>query len=217
MSRNKIREYAGLSRYGMWGSGEFGDIPGRPNPYTVLSDETRLAITVLLCLKGPLTAKQIADELELAQSTVLDHINKLKEAMVIKEVEVSEKKYKREKYYDIDIVPYFTDEREEIYKRISKYADILKQTTLIVFEKCLNEISEFLDTTLMAKHGMTIEKDEVKFLIFSELMRIVQDYFSEKGIFKDSLQTVKRYYLYIPLQRVNIQNRNGLHKSKVSG
>jgi DNA-binding transcriptional ArsR family regulator len=203
MSRSKIKYYAGLSRHGMWGSGEFGEIPGRPDPYTVLSDETRLAITVLLCLKGPLTAKHIADELELSPSTILDHVNKLKEAMIIKEVEVPEKKYKREKYYDIDIVPYFTDEREEILSKVSKYADILKQTTLVVFEKCLNEVSELLKDSLMAKHGMTIEKDEVRLFIFSELMEIIRKYVSERGFFKDPFQTTRRYYLYIPLQRVN--------------
>jgi|YelNatPaOPRAMG01_1025707.scaffolds.fasta_scaffold01351_6 DNA-binding transcriptional ArsR family regulator len=204
MSSSKIKEYASL-RYGIWGSGEFGNIPGRPDPYTVLSDETRLAITVLLCLKGPLTAKQMADELGLSPSTVLDHINKLKEAMVIKEVEVPEKKYKREKYYDVDIVPYFIDEREEIRKKISKYADILKQTTLAVFEKCLSEVSELLKDSLMAKHGMTVERDDVKFFIFSELMEIIHNYLSERGMLKSSLQTTRRYYLYLPLQRVDAQ------------
>ena len=204
MSRSKIREYASL-RYGIWGSGEFGEAPGRLDPYAVLSDETRLAITVLLCLKGPLTAKQIAKELELSPSTVLDHITKLKEALVIKEVEVPEKKHKREKYYDVDIVPYFIDERDEIRKRICAYADILKHTTLAVFEKCLSEASEVLKDSLMAKHGMTVEKDEVKFLIFSELMEIIRNHFSEIGIIRNPLQTAKRHYIYLLLQRANIE------------
>ncbi|RLF01847.1 MAG: hypothetical protein DRJ59_05120, partial [Thermoprotei archaeon] len=132
----KVKEYAGLCA-SKWGSGEFGEKAlGRPDPLTVLSDRTRLAIAVLLSLKGPLTAKQIAEELEFSPSTILDHLKKMREAMVIKEVEVPEKKYKRERYYDVDFVPYFLDERKEIGRRISKYVDILKQTALAVFEKC---------------------------------------------------------------------------------
>jgi len=63
----------------------------------VLSDETRLAIAVLLSLKGPLTAKQIAYELGLSPTTVLDHFRELHDALVVRGVEVAEKRHKRAK------------------------------------------------------------------------------------------------------------------------
>ncbi|MCS7364893.1 MAG: winged helix-turn-helix domain-containing protein [archaeon GB-1867-035] len=198
---SKIKEYASLC-VSRWGTGEFGgEKLGRPDPFTVLSDETRLAITVLLCLKGPLTAKQIADELELSPSTILDHIKKLKNAKVIREVENIKKKYKRERYYDVDILPYFIDENDEISRRIGKYADILKNTALAVFEKCLDELSKYIKDTLMAKHGITLKRDDVKYFIWLNLLREIDEYFYEKGVLKPPLKTPKRHFFYLGLKR----------------
>jgi len=198
---SKIKEYADLCA-SKWGSGEFGDKAlGRPDPFTVLSDETRLAITVLLCLKGPLTAKQIAEELDLSPSTVLGHLRRLREAIVIREVDVSERRYKRERYYDVDLVPYFMDEREEISRRIGKYIDILSQTGLAVFEKCLDELKDYFRETLAARHGMTLEKDEVKHMIWTQLIHGLDRYFSERGIYKPPLETTKRHFFYMGLKK----------------
>lgn len=202
---SKVKEYASL-RASTWGSGEFGEKElGRPDPFTVLADETRLAITVLLCLKGPLTAKQIADELELSSSTILDHLRKLKDALLIKEVDVPEKKYKQERYYDIDLVPYFMDEREEMARRIDKYLDILKQTTITVFEKCLDELADYKNT-LMAKHGITLERDDVKHLVWAIIWNSLADALEAKAIYVTPLRTVKRHFFFMGLERRRIEH-----------
>ncbi len=198
---DKVKKYASLC-VSKWGSGEFGESElGRPDPFTVLSDETRLAITVLLCLKGPMTTKQIANELGLSPSTVLDHLKKLKEAFVIKEVEVPRKRYKRERYYDVNLTPYFKDEYAEIKRRIKNYADILGQTALGVFEKSLEELRGYIETTLMARHGLTLERDEVKNLLWVMLWHLVGDYISEKGVYRPPLQSPKKHYFYLVLKR----------------
>ena len=115
--------------------------------------------------------------------------------MVIKEVQVKEKRYKRERYYDIDIVPYFMDEREEVRKRIRKYAEILAQATLAVFEKCLDEVKPFMDNTLMAKHGITLEKDEVKHFTWTILYNLVYEIgFREKKLYRPPLETIKNTF-----------------------
>jgi len=199
---SKIKEYSNLIS-GMWGSGEFGEKSlGKPDPFSVLTDDTRRAIVVLLSLKGPLTVQQIAKELDLAPSTVLDHIKKLKEAMVVREVEYPKKKYKREKYYDVDFIPYFEEEREEIAKRMNKYIDILKETTLATFMKSLEDIKSYVEKCLMAKHGFTLENDEVRHFIWVTFWKNIDKYLYEKKVIKSPLKTAKRHYFYVRLKKL---------------
>lgn len=198
---SKVDEYASLCK-SKWGSGEFGEQAlKRPEPFTVLSDKTRLAIVVLLSLKGPMTTKQIAEELELAPSTVLDHLKKLKEALLIKEVEVAEKKYKRERYYDVDFVPYFIDELEKIVEKSRKFIDILAQTAIVVFEKCLDELAEFYENTLMAKHGFTLEDSEVRHFIWVSIWNALDEVLVKKEIYTPPLKSPRRHYVYLGLRR----------------
>jgi len=192
-----IKKYAEMVQ-SRWGSGEFGG-KDRPDPFSVLSDETRMAIVALLSLKGPMTAKQIASELGLSPSTVLGHLKKLLHSMVVREVEVAGKAYKRERYYDVDVVPYFEEEEREIERRISKYADILSETFEAAFRKCLDELADYKEL-LMARHGMTWDRDDVRHFIWMKLMHMIESHFLERGIYRGPLETEKRWFLYIKLK-----------------
>jgi len=181
-----------------WGSGEFP--PDKPNPFNALEDNTRKAIVVLLALNGPMTVKQISEKLDLAPSTILDHIRKLAEAGLVKEVEVPKKQYKREKYYDIDFVVYTEEEEKKLREIIRKYADILKETARVVFEKALDELAPWFENTLAAKHGFTLENGEVKHLVWITLNGLIEIYLSEKGVLVDPLKTPKRHFLYMKIK-----------------
>jgi DNA-binding transcriptional ArsR family regulator len=190
---SKIKEYGEMVT-SLWGSGP-------TFKFEVLADATRKAIMVLLSLKGPMTNKQMADELDLSPSTISAHIEKLSKGGVVKEIEVPNKVYKRERYYDIDIIPYFEDEEKEIDKRIGRYTDILKETAKAVYEKCLNYRSDYFNETLMFKHKMTLERDDVKNFVWTKISRIMQSYFSRKGIYKQSFETEKKWFCYIGMKK----------------
>jgi len=72
---------------------------------TVLDSQARKAIAYLLAVRGPLTLKEISDNLRLSPSTVYDHLKRLKEVGVVKEAEEHPKKFKVEVYYRLNI-PY---------------------------------------------------------------------------------------------------------------
>ena len=127
----------------------------------------------------------------------MDHIKKLKEAMVVRKVEYPKKKYKREKYYDVDFIPYFEEEREEIAKIMNKYIDILKETTLATFMKSLEDIKSYVEKCLMAKHGFTLENDEVRHFIWVTFWKNIDKYLYEKKVIKSPLKTAKRHYFYV--------------------
>jgi len=148
-----------------------------------------------------LTAKQIADELNLSPSTILGHIEKLLKCRIIKEVEVAKKIYKRERYYDIDIVTYLKDEEKEIEIKISKYADILSETAKAVLKKSIEELSDYASKLLMSRHGNPLERDDVRYFIWMKLMQRIGNYISKEGIFREPLETERKWYLYIGLKK----------------
>jgi len=190
-----VKEYA-RRVFSTWGSGEFKR--DKPNPANVLrSSSTRYAIVALLALEGPMTVKQISERLNMSSSAVLDHVRKLVEAGVIKEVEVPEKRYKRERYYDVDIVVYTDEDERELTKIIKKYADILNETTKAVFEKCLDELDDWFSRTLMAKHGLTLEDYGVRHFIWVSLWTLMDKYLETQGLLKDPLSTPRRWYYYV--------------------
>ena len=181
-----------------WGSGDFS--ADKPNPFAALKDNTRRSIIVLLALNGPMTVKQLSEKLNLAPSTVLDHIRKLLEAGLVKEVEVPKKQHKREKYYGLDFVVYTEREEKELEEIVRKYADILKETARVVFEKALDELEPWFKNTLAAKHGFTLESGEIKNLVWVSLYHAVASYLSEKGVLVDPLKTPKKHYFYIKIE-----------------
>jgi len=201
-----VKDYA-KRVFSAWGSGEFR--PDKPNPNNVLRTSfTRYAIVVLLALEGPMTVKQISEKLDMSSSAVLDHIRKLVEAGVVKEVEVPEKRYKRERYYDVDIVVY-TDEDEEKLKRIiKKYADILNETTKAVFKKCLDELENWFSKTLMARHGLTLDDYKVRHFIWVSLWALVDKYLETQGLLKDPLSTPRRWYYYVGIRSKPKETKN---------
>jgi len=147
-----------------------------------------------------MTVKQISERLKISPSAILDHVRRLLEAGVIKEVEVPEKRYRRERYYDIDVVVYTDEENTELINIIKKYADILNETAKAVFKKCLDELNGWLSKTLMAKHGLTLEDYAVRHFIWVSLWRQMARYLQKEGLLKDPLDTPKRWYYYIGIR-----------------
>jgi len=189
--------------YSLWGSGEFR--PDKPNPSAVLSSRqpeapTRLAIVALLALKGPMTVKQISEELDLSPSTVLGHVRRLVEAGVLREVKVPEKRYKRERYYDVAVVVYTDEDEKLIWGVVRKYADILGETAGAVLEKCLEELKGKFGETLMARHGLTLEDHEVRHYVWVRLYEGACEVLEARGVLKSPLSTPRRWYYYIGLR-----------------
>ena len=197
VENSKVRYYAGLFDYAL-GSGSFGD---EKDPYPLLQEETRKAIVVLLALKGPLTVKKMAVELGLSSTTILSHVDKMVRVGLLKEVEVRRKKYRQERYYDLDVVFLSRDEEEKLKAMIGKYVDILYETSKAVYLKTLSEAERWFKETLMSKHGYSLERKDLRHYLWQTIWRILDEHLVREGLIEDPLKTDKGWHLFLYLRK----------------
>ena len=125
----------------------------------LLDSETRHAMITRLFYKGPMTAKQMADEVGLSPTTVLRHIEMLVDGDVLKEVEVpeDEKAFKRERYYDVTFPIWSVDDQEKmrpIYEKIGG-------ETAEVVKKHLSELKEAYEKTELCGKGWKFDDPDI--------------------------------------------------------
>lgn len=194
---DRVRYYATLFEYA-WGSGSFG---GDRDPYSLLQEETRKAIVVLLALKGPLTVKRMAEELELSSTTILNHVDKMVRVGLLKEVEVRRKRYKQERYYDLDVVFLFKDEEEKLKTMIGKYVDILYETSKAVYLKTLSEAERWFEETLMSRHGYSLERKDLQLYLWQIVWGVLHERFIREGLIEDPLKTRRGWHLFVYIRK----------------
>ncbi len=175
----------------VWGS-------GRDIPFAVFTADSRKAIAALLALEGPLTAKQISEKLGLSATTVLDHIKKLIEYNIVKEVEYPHKKYKQERYYALAIPVYTVKELESLKKLLKDFSDIAAEAVKKVYEKSLMKAEEWFKNTLMAKQGYKLTDDEARWFLWKFIvLNIIEEKLKEYGLIKSPFETEKGHFIYI--------------------
>jgi len=186
---DSIEKYAKKFK-GFWGSGE-----NIPTPFTI---DSKKAIAVLLALEGPLTVRQISEKLDLSATTVLDHIRKLVECGVVKEVDYPYKKYKQERYYALAIPVYTLKELKRIEEQLKDFSDIAAEAVKKVYEKSLEKAREWFKDTLMAKQGYKLTDDEIRwFLWMFIIVSIIEEKLREYGLIKSPFETEKRHFIYL--------------------
>lgn len=197
VGNSKVRHYAELFKYA-WGSGSFG---GERDPFPLLQEETRKAIVVLLALKGPLTVKKMAEELGLSSTTVLSHVDKMVRVGLLREVEVRRKRYRQERYYDLDVVFLSREEEEKLKAMIGKYVDILYETSKAVHLKTLSEAESWFKETLMSRHGYTLERKDLQLYLWQTIWGILHERFIKEGLIEDPLKTERGWHLFMYIRK----------------
>lgn len=159
-----------------WSSGQHG--VGETNPWTGVAEETRVAILSKLHHKGPMTVKQLSDEMGFATSTIHRHIQKLLDLQLVKEVNLSEgeKRYRTEKYYTLAF-PVFTqhdyDVLRPVWDRIAK--DMAESV-----KKHAGELKEAFEETSFKQKGWRFENPEIKFALFTGAS--ANEYLKKEGL-----------------------------------
>ena len=130
----------------------------------LLDSETRHAMITKLFYKGPMTAKQMADEVGLSPTTVLRHIEILVDGDMLKEVKIpeDEKAFKRERYYNVTF-PIWSIADQETMRPI--YEKIGGETAEVV-KKHLNELKQAYQKTDLCGKGWKFDDPD----IYSKLM-----------------------------------------------
>ncbi|MEM1611754.1 MAG: winged helix-turn-helix domain-containing protein [Desulfurococcaceae archaeon] len=121
-----------------------------------LENPTRKAIVYLLAMRGPLTLKELSEELNLAPSTVHEHLRRLKEIGFIEEASEHPKKFKVEIYYRLTLPYILFSELSSLRERLSTQIDVLKKHVADLIDeiggilaerselKCLETVPEHL-------------------------------------------------------------------------
>jgi DNA-binding transcriptional ArsR family regulator len=106
---------------------------------SVLRTPARQAIVYLLATRGPLTLKELSNALDLATSTVHDHLRKLKEAGVVVEATEHPKRFRVEVYYRLNLPFILASElnrlREDMEELINKFSEFFETMRAIIAER----------------------------------------------------------------------------------
>jgi len=106
---------------------------------SVLGTPARQAIVYLLATRGPLTLKELSEALDLASSTVHDHLRKLKEAGVVVEATEHPKRFKVEVYYRLNLPFILASElnrlKEDMGELINKFSEFFETMRAIIAER----------------------------------------------------------------------------------
>jgi DNA-binding transcriptional ArsR family regulator len=114
-----------------------------------IGSETRKAILRKI-VREPTTATTLADDLELSKPGVGKHLEILKQANLIRETQVAEKKYKNEKYYEATF-PFLTlEDHKKIRAVIERITEAI-EPTIKSFKEDLEKAFE--ETTMAQKGG----------------------------------------------------------------
>jgi DNA-binding MarR family transcriptional regulator len=134
-------------------------------PGKIMDSETRYAIIAKLFKKGPLTVKQMADEIGLASTTILRHAEILVSGEMIKEVEVPEEKknFKREKFYDVTF-PIWSLKDQKI---MSPIYDKIGEETAEIVKKYLEDLRAKFEKTELREKGWKFEDPDIYWEIMS--------------------------------------------------
>lgn len=161
----------------LWGSGYFG--AGAQNPWGRVGEKSKKAILTALYFKGPMTCKQLSEELNLATSTISRHIASLLEVDVIREVKYADKTYKVEKYYDLNF-PVFMDNDHKVMS--TAFEPIMKEIAETI-ERYIPELKATFEKCSLKEKGWRFEDPEVTFYLVTALEYAANEYLMEKGIF----------------------------------
>jgi len=128
-------------------------------PGKLIDGETRNAIITKLFYKGPMTVKQIADEIGLSPTTILRHVEILVGGELLKEVKVpeEEKAFKREKYYDVTFPIWSIADKE---KMRPVYESIGEETAAIV-RRYLAELRDAFEKTELRGKGWKFDDADI--------------------------------------------------------
>lgn len=111
-----------------------------------LENPTRKAIVYLLAMRGPLTLKELSEELNLAPSTIHEHLRRLKEIGFIEEASEHPKKFKVEIYYRLTL-PYI------LFSELSSLKERLF-TQIETFKKHIVDLISEIGNVLAGKPGL---------------------------------------------------------------
>lgn len=95
---------------------------------TILDNPTRQAIVYLLATRGPMTLKDISEELGLAPSTVFEHLRRLREAGFIAEASEHPKRFKVEVFYRLTLPFILASEIKALEEKLSDCLAYLKNS-----------------------------------------------------------------------------------------
>ena len=162
-----------------WSSGQHG--VGETNPWTGVAEETRVAILSKLHQKGPMTVKQLSDEMGFATSTIHRHIQKLLEVQLVKEVNLSEeeRRYKTERYYAVAF-PVFTQKDYEVLNPV--WAKIGKDMANSV-KQHQEELKTAYEKTSFKEKGWKFDDPEIKFTLFTGAS--ANEFLKKEGLLPD--------------------------------
>ena len=126
-----------------------------------LTGDSRSKIVEALYRLGPSTAKQVADSIGYAPSTVLRHIEKMVDLGVLREVSMDHlKRYRRERFYDLGF-PVFTKSDHEkidpVYQQVARdYAGVLKSH--------IDDFRSAFESTTLKQRGWKFDDPEIRWI-----------------------------------------------------
>jgi DNA-binding Lrp family transcriptional regulator len=130
--------------------------------------------------RTPMTVTQLADALNLSRTAIFDHVKDMERRGLIKEVEPSEKQYRTEKYYGLN-VPFCTLEDlqtiDEPLKKMQKELSEFVPQINRIFKRYEKEIIAAFDRTSMKAKGYTA--DDIWVIFDHELSNVVRDMFTK--------------------------------------
>lgn len=140
-----------------------------------IQSETRKIILAKIS-RTPMTVTQLADALSLSRTAIFDHVKDMERRGLIKEVEPSEKLYRVEKYYGLN-VPLCTWEDyqtirgtyEEMKKELAKSIPQINK----IFKRYEKELLAAFDKTSMKAKGYTA--DDVWIVFNHETQNVILD------------------------------------------
>lgn len=134
-------------------------------PGNLIDPETRLAIITKLFHKGPMTVKQLADDIGLSSPTILRHVELLVEGELLKEVQVSEEKkaFKRERYYDITFPIWSVIDQ----KKMQPFYEKIGEKIAITIKEHIAELRDAFEGTELRGKGWCFDDPDIYYEIMS--------------------------------------------------
>ena len=141
----------------------------------LLPNGTKEGILNLLASK-PKTVAQLAKELNLAQPTVLRHINEMMASELLRESEEWERKYPAERYYEPNFPIIKADERAEFESLCQDMAEAMAD----LFEKRRNKLEAAFNKTALPERGGVFS--DIAQYLFARVQRGARETLEQRGV-----------------------------------
>lgn len=141
----------------------------------LLPDGTKEQIVNLVAGR-PRTVAQLAKALDLAQPTVLRHINEMVASELLRESEEWERKYPTERYYEPNFPIIKAHERAEFESLCTEMAEALAD----LFEKRRKKLEAAFDKTALGERGWAFS--DVAQYLFARVQRGARERLERRGL-----------------------------------